>query len=155
MRSVEADLPRLSEWAVESRYPGEPEATPENARAALVAGRAVVAAVDDDLRDRGKLIEVALPLEAINRESAREKSIRHGHPSTLHLWWARQTTPGRQYMLLRYLEATEPGIEVLADEKSDPGEALRSFLDAFQIDDGAVAWALHAGHPVTTATEPG
>ncbi|TAF05463.1 MAG: DUF1156 domain-containing protein, partial [Nostocales cyanobacterium] len=37
-----------------------------------------------------KLIEVALPLEAINQESAREKSIRHGHPSTLHLWWARR-----------------------------------------------------------------
>ena len=37
-----------------------------------------------------KLIEVALPLEAINREAAREKSIRHGHPSTLHLWWARR-----------------------------------------------------------------
>ena len=39
---------------------------------------------------RRKLIEVALPLGAINRESAREKSIRHGHPSTLHLWWARR-----------------------------------------------------------------
>ncbi|URR36252.1 DUF1156 domain-containing protein [Thermosynechococcus sp. HN-54] len=39
---------------------------------------------------RKKLIEVALPLEAINMESAREKSIRHGHPSTLHLWWARR-----------------------------------------------------------------
>src|SRR5579883_984886 len=37
---------------------------------------------------RKKLIEVALPLEAINKESAREKSIRHGHPSTLHLWWS-------------------------------------------------------------------
>ena len=37
-----------------------------------------------------KLIEVALPLEAINEQSAREKSIRHGHPSTLHLWWARR-----------------------------------------------------------------
>lgn len=37
-----------------------------------------------------KLIEVALPLEAINAESAREKSIRHGHPSSLHLWWARR-----------------------------------------------------------------
>lgn len=37
-----------------------------------------------------KLIEVALPLEAINEASAREKSIRHGHPSTLHLWWARR-----------------------------------------------------------------
>lgn len=37
-----------------------------------------------------KLIEVTLPLEAINAEAAREKSIRHGHPSTLHLWWARR-----------------------------------------------------------------
>jgi Adenine-specific DNA methylase containing a Zn-ribbon len=39
---------------------------------------------------RRKLIEVSLPLEAINAASAREKSIRHGHPSTLHLWWARR-----------------------------------------------------------------
>lgn len=37
-----------------------------------------------------KLIEVALPLEKINAESAREKSIRHGHPSTIHLWWSRK-----------------------------------------------------------------
>ena len=40
---------------------------------------------------RKKLIEVALPLDAINAASAREKSIRHGHPSTLHLWWARRS----------------------------------------------------------------
>src|SRR2546427_7051400 len=39
---------------------------------------------------RKKLIEVALPLDVINKASAREKSIRHGHPSTLHLWWARR-----------------------------------------------------------------
>ena len=39
---------------------------------------------------RKKLIEVALPLEAINEASGREKSIRHGHPSTLHLYWARR-----------------------------------------------------------------
>ena len=39
---------------------------------------------------RKKLIEVDLPLAAINKESAREKSLRHGHPSTLHLWWARR-----------------------------------------------------------------
>ncbi len=37
-----------------------------------------------------KFIGVALPLEDINREAAREKSIRHGHPSTLRLWWARR-----------------------------------------------------------------
>ena len=39
---------------------------------------------------RRKLIEVDLPLDAINAESAREKSIRHGHPSTIHVWWARR-----------------------------------------------------------------
>jgi len=43
-----------------------------------------------DVAYRKKLIEVSLPLEAINVASAREKSIRHGHPSTLHLWWARR-----------------------------------------------------------------
>lgn len=42
------------------------------------------------VRTLRKLIEVALPLETINVASAREKSIRHGHPSTLHLWWARR-----------------------------------------------------------------
>ena len=41
-------------------------------------------------KPRKKLIEVSIPLEAINVASAREKSIRHGHPSTLHLWWARR-----------------------------------------------------------------
>ena len=39
---------------------------------------------------RKKLIEVSLPLDAINKAASREKSIRHGHPSTLHLWWARR-----------------------------------------------------------------
>src|SRR5580658_1891758 len=39
---------------------------------------------------RKKLIEVSIPLDAINAASAREKSIRHGHPSTLHMWWARR-----------------------------------------------------------------
>jgi putative DNA methylase len=45
---------------------------------------------DSGAAPKRKLIEVALPLETINRESAREKSIRHGHPSTLHLWWSRK-----------------------------------------------------------------
>jgi putative DNA methylase len=50
-----------------------------------------------------KLIEVALPLEAINRESAREKSIRHGHPSTLHLWWSRKPTGAARAVLFAQL----------------------------------------------------
>ncbi|MET3718945.1 DUF1156 domain-containing protein [Arthrobacter sp. UYEF21] len=52
---------------------------------------------------RRKLIEVALPLEAINRESAREKSIRHGHPSTLHLWWARRPLAAARAVLFSQL----------------------------------------------------
>lgn len=50
-----------------------------------------------------KLIEVALPLEAINRESAREKSIRYGHPSTLHLWWARRPLAAARAVLFAQL----------------------------------------------------
>ena len=55
-----------------------------------------------------KLIEVALPLEAINRESAREKSIRHGHPSTLHLWWARRPLGGLSSDPIRFSTSTIP-----------------------------------------------
>lgn len=57
---------------------------------------------DQNLRNR-KLIEVALPLETINRESAREKSIRHGHPSTLHLWWARRPLAAARAVLFAQL----------------------------------------------------
>ncbi|MGV5047235.1 DUF1156 domain-containing protein [Rhodococcus pyridinivorans] len=52
---------------------------------------------------RRKLIEVALPLEKINAESAREKSIRHGHPSTLHLWWARRPLAASRAVLFAQL----------------------------------------------------
>lgn len=52
---------------------------------------------------RRKLIEVSLPLETINKESAREKSIRHGHPSTLHLWWARRPLAAARAVLFAQL----------------------------------------------------
>jgi putative DNA methylase len=59
---------------------------------------------DDAVRaPNRKLIEVALPLETINRESAREKSIRHGHPSTLHLWWARRPLAAARAVLFAQL----------------------------------------------------
>jgi putative DNA methylase len=57
---------------------------------------------------RKKLIEVALPLDAINAESAREKSIRHGHPSTLHLWWARRPLAAARAVLFASL-VDDPG----------------------------------------------
>ncbi len=50
----------------------------------------MIAATEHSVISPKKLIEVALPLDAINAAAAREKSIRHGHPSTLHLWWARR-----------------------------------------------------------------
>jgi putative DNA methylase len=53
---------------------------------------------------RKKLIEVALPLEAINEASAREKSIRHGHPSTLHLWWARRPLAAARAVIFASVE---------------------------------------------------
>src|SRR6266576_1340049 len=54
---------------------------------------------------RKKLIEVALPLKAINEASAREKSIRHGHPSTLHNWWARRPLAACRAVLFATLVA--------------------------------------------------
>lgn len=57
-----------------------------------------------------KLIEVALPLDDINAASAREKSIRHGHPSTLHLWWARRPLAAARAVLFAQL-VNDPGGE--------------------------------------------
>lgn len=64
-----------------------------------------------------KLIEVALPLEDINREAAREKSIRHGHPSTLHLWWARRPLAACRAVLFSSL-VDDPS-ECVADLMAD------------------------------------
>lgn len=63
---------------------------------------------NDDERDlvaapKKKLIEVALPLEAINAAASREKSIRHGHPSTLHLYWARRPLAAARAVLFAQL----------------------------------------------------
>src|SRR5580658_1753662 len=69
---------------------------------------------------RKKLIEVGLPLVVINAESAREKSIRHGHPSTLHLWWARRPLAACRAVLFSSL---------VDDPDSDP---------AFHKTDGSV-----------------
>ena len=60
-----------------------------------------------------KLIEVALPLDDINRAAAREKSIRHGHPSTLHLWWARRPLAAARAVLFAQLvddPSSRPGL---------------------------------------------
>src|SRR3990172_9141682 len=64
-----------------------------------------------------KIIEVALPLEEINKQSAREKSIRHGHPSTLHLWWARRPLAACRAVLFASL-VDDPG-KSLPEEKAN------------------------------------
>ena len=71
------------------------------------------------MKYRKKLIEVALPLEAINKASAREKSIRHGHPSTLHLWWARRPLAACRAVIFTSL----------VDDPDDP-EAPPEFVQA-------------------------
>src|SRR6056297_3689288 len=57
-----------------------------------------------------KLIECALPLDEINAAAAREKSIRHGHPSTLHLWWARRPLAAARAVLFAQM-VNDPGGE--------------------------------------------
>ncbi|HSH59561.1 MAG TPA: DUF1156 domain-containing protein [Acidimicrobiales bacterium] len=84
-----------------------------------------------------KLIEVALPLEAINRESAREKSIRHGHPSTLHLWWARRPLAACRAILFASL-VDDPSSHPNQFPSEDDQEAERQRL--FRIIEELVKW---------------
>jgi putative DNA methylase len=103
-----------------------------------------------------KLIEVALPLEAINKACAREKSIRHGHPSTLHLWWARRPlAAARAVIFAQMVDDPSAYVDVLrADPKlhrkaeSTLKGRLRLWEEARSLAQAAKA----AGLPVT---EPG
>lgn len=78
-----------------------------------------------------KLIEVALPLEAINAESAREKSIRHGHPSTLHLWWARRPLAAARAVLWASLvddPSSHPELFPTEEEQEKERQRLHALL---------------------------
>src|SRR5690242_15310001 len=77
---------------------------------------------------RKKLIEVALPLNAINEQSAREKSIRHGHPSTLHLWWARRPLAAcRAVLFASLVDDPSEHPELFPTEKEQAAERQRLF----------------------------
>lgn len=86
---------------------------------------------------RKKLIEVALPLEAINAESAREKSIRHGHPSTLHLWWARRPLAAcRAVLFAQLVDDPSSHPEEFPTEEAQDKERQR----LFRIIEDLVKW---------------
>jgi putative DNA methylase len=75
-----------------------------------------------------KLIEVALPLEAINKAAAREKSIRHGHPSTLHLWWARRPlAAARAVIFAQMVDDPSSYPDLFPTEKKQEKERQRLF----------------------------
>ncbi len=86
---------------------------------------------------RKKLIEVALPLEAINKASAREKSIRHGHPSTLHLWWSRKpTATARAVIFAQMVDDPSSLPDLFPTEKKQEKERQR----LFKIIEDLVQW---------------
>lgn len=89
------------------------------------------------MKVRKKLIEVALPLEAINAASAREKSIRHGHPSTLHLWWARRPlAAARAVIFAQMVDDPSAWPDLFPTEKKQEKERQR----LFKIIEDLVKW---------------
>ena len=86
-----------------------------------------------------KLIEVALPLDAINKASAREKSIRHGHPSTLHLWWARRPlAAARAVIFAQMVDDPSEYVDVLLSDPKRKRAAMRA-LKKRRAEDAATA----------------
>ena len=86
-----------------------------------------------------KLIEVALPLDDINVAAAREKSIRHGHPSTLHLWWARRPLAAARAVLFAQL-VNDPGYERQLDRGVNKEKAAAERERLFGIIRELVKW---------------
>jgi putative DNA methylase len=86
-----------------------------------------------------KLIEVALPLDAINEAAAREKSIRHGHPSTLHLWWARRPLAAARAVIFAQM-VNDPGYERALGRGVNKEKAQAERERLFRIIEDLVKW---------------
>ena len=84
--------------------------------------------VESAAKMKKKLIEVALPLDAINAASVREKSIRHGHPSTLHLWWARRPlAAARAVIFAQMVDDPSANPDLFPTKKAQEHERERLF----------------------------
>ncbi|WP_454163373.1 DUF1156 domain-containing protein [Gordonia iterans] len=86
--------------------------------------------------NRRKLIETSIPLQKINEESAREKSIRHGHPSTLHLWWARRPLAAARAVLFAQLvddPAGRPDLYPTEDEQNAERKRLFELIERLVV----------------------
>ncbi len=79
-----------------------------------------------------KLIEVALPLDAINKACAREKSIRHGHPSTLHLWWARRPLAAARAVIFAQMVDDPSGHPDLFPTEKDQEKERKRLCDIIE-----------------------
>ena len=108
------------------------------------------------IRPRKKLIEVALPLEAINLASAREKSIRHGHPSTLHLWWARRPlAAARAVIFSQMVDDPSEYVDVLRADPKLVRKAEGALKGKLKIWEEARTLAQKAREAKLPVTEPG
>jgi putative DNA methylase len=95
---------------------------------------------------RKKLIEVALPLEAINTASAREKSIRHGHPSTLHLWWARRPLAAARAVIFAQMVDDPSGyVDTLRSDSTKRRRAERLLKERKRVWDEAIEYSRQLG----------
>ena len=103
-----------------------------------------------------KLIEVALPLDAINKASAREKSIRHGHPSTLHLWWARRPLAAARAVIFAQMVDDPSGyVDVLRGDPKLRRKAESVLKARKKVWDEAKRFADLAAEANTSAPAPG
>ncbi|MGH9396313.1 MAG: DUF1156 domain-containing protein, partial [Terriglobia bacterium] len=76
-------------------------------------------------KDCKRLAEVDFPVAEVSKHSAREKSIRHGHPSTLHLWWARRPLAACRAMLMALLLRDPCDANCPADFKQEARRHLK------------------------------
>ena len=105
---------------------------------------------------RKKLIEVALPLDAINKACAREKSIRHGHPSTLHLWWARRPLAAARAVIFAQMVDDPSGyVDVLRADAKLRRKAERALKARTKVWDEARALGMKAEGSGLLVPEPG